>query len=128
MHLLAEASARIIHVAASFPDWPYESPTISLMVRIPVDGAWPEFIDIRCCATEGDPAQTFEPRMKGRDNVTFSELVEQLQATLDERGQVIAAIKAGVAGPYHFERSVWQRLDLLMDASPEEGAPSDDSE
>src|SRR5438876_11522291 len=73
MHLLAEAGARIIHVAASFPDWPYESPTVALMVRISVEGAWPDFIDIRCCATEGDPAQTFEPRMKGRDNVTFAE-------------------------------------------------------
>jgi hypothetical protein len=98
------------------------------MARIPVDGAWPEFIDIRCCATEGNPAETFGPWMRGRDNVTFGELVEQLQATLDERRQVIAAIRAGAAGPYRFERSVWQRVNLLMDPFQEDDAPSEDGE
>jgi hypothetical protein len=107
--------ARIIHVGASLPDWPHESPTIGMMARIPVTGMWPDFVDVRCCATEGDPAQTDGPWMRGRDNVTFPELVGQLQATLEERQQVIASIKAGIPGPYRFDRSVWQRVELLND-------------
>ena len=113
MHL--GPNARIIHVGASFPEWPYESPTVALMARIPVTGLWPEVVDVRCCATEGDPAQTDGPWMKGRDNVPFPDLVGQLQATLEERQQVIASTKAGIPGPYRFERSVWERVDLLKE-------------
>ena len=51
--------------------------------------------------------------MKGRDKVPFAELLEQLQATLAEREKVIAAVKSGIPGPYKFERSVCERVDLL---------------
>ncbi|NLY01979.1 MAG: hypothetical protein GXY83_38335, partial [Rhodopirellula sp.] len=60
----------------------------------------------------------FEPRrltltgpwMKGRSAVPFGELIEQLQETLKERDVVIAATESGVAGPYRFERSVWEQV------------------
>ena len=113
MCLVREANARVIYVGACFADWPYETPTVSVMAMVPVDGAWPDFVDIRCCATEGDPALVLGPWMKGRDTVPFTELVEHLQATLAEREKVIAAIKSGVEGPFRFERSEWQRVDLL---------------
>ncbi len=45
--------------------------------------------------------------------VKLGELVEQLQETLDEREQVIAAIRLGVDGPYCFARSVWKRFDPM---------------
>src|SRR4051812_33577028 len=83
MHLMPDAAARIIYVEASFANWPYEASTVALMARMPITGAWPDFVDIRCCATEGDPAQTLGPWMKGRSTVPFSELVEQMQATLE---------------------------------------------
>jgi len=51
--------------------------------------------------------------MKGRSAVPFGELIEQLQETLKERDVVIAATESGVAGPYRFERSVWEQVDLL---------------
>jgi hypothetical protein len=115
MHMVPGTDARVIHVGASFPERPYESPTIALMARVPVTGLWPDFVDVRCCAAEGDPAQGGEPWMRGRDNVAFPELVEQLQETLMEREQVIASIKMGIPGPYRFERSVWERVDPLKD-------------
>jgi hypothetical protein len=115
MHLVPGTDARIVHVGASMPEWPYESPTVALMARVPVTGLWPDFVDVRCCATDGDPVQGGGPWMKGRNNVAFPELVEQLQGTLNEREQVIASSKAGVPGPYRFERSVWERVDLLQD-------------
>src|SRR6267142_1649194 len=71
MHLLAVAKARIIHVGASLPSWPYEVPSISLMSIVPVAGDWPEFVDIRCCGTEEDPVGVDGPWMKGRDKVPF---------------------------------------------------------
>ena len=40
-------------------------------------------------------------------------MIEQLQETLKEREMVIAAVKSGVAGPYKFERSVWEQVDPL---------------
>ena len=60
-----------------------------------------------------DPVGVDGPWMKGRDKVPFAELIEQLQATLGEREKVIAAAKSGIPGPYMFERSVWERVDLL---------------
>jgi hypothetical protein len=79
MHLNPEAGTRLIHVGASFPGWSYELATVALMARVPVSGQWPDFVDIRCCATEGDPAQSLGPWMLGRDQVPFPELVEQLR-------------------------------------------------
>jgi len=122
--LLPHADARLIHVGASFPDWPYESPIVGLMATVPVTGRWPESIDIRCCATEGDPALLSGPLMRGRTNAPFAEVVEQLQATLAERTQVITAAKAGIAGPYRFEHSVWYVVDLLNDLALPNDTPS----
>jgi hypothetical protein len=59
-------------------------------------GDWPKSVDIRCVG-----------------EVAFGKLIEQLQKTLKEREMIIAAVKSGVAGPYKFERSVWEQVDLL---------------
>ena len=128
MRSLPSGGARLIYVGASFPDWPYKAATVSLMASVPVNGMWPETIDIRCCATEGDPALIFGPWLRSRMNAPFAELVEQLQATLEERAQVIVAAKAGIAGPYRFENSVWDVVDLMKEIATPEEPPSDDPE
>jgi hypothetical protein len=113
MILSAEAGVRVIYVGASLADWPYETPTVTVMAGVPVSGQWPEYVNLRCSATTTDPAQLLGPWMKGRDRVPFSELIEQLRATLAEREQVIAAVNRGISGPYRFEHSVWEEVDLL---------------
>ncbi len=112
MQLLPGSRARVVYVGASFPGWQHESSMVASMAIVPVSGQWPDFIDIRCCATEGNPVQMNGPWMRGRDKVPFTELIEHLRATLAEREQVIAAVEKGIAGPYRFEQSVWERVDL----------------
>ena len=110
MHMIKDAGVRIVHVGASVAGWEHDSPTASLMARVKLTGQWPEFVDIRCCATDEDPVRLDSPWMTGRGMVPFDELVEQLGETLEEREQVIAAVKMGIPGPYKFERSVWDRV------------------
>ena len=113
MILRKEAGTRMIHVDGCPENWPHESPMLGLMVNITTGGQWNGTVDIRCCGTEDDPVSGRTPWMKGRSNVMLEELVEQLRETLDERQKVIAAIKFGIEGPYRFERSVWEVVDLL---------------
>ena len=115
MYLDKSVGARVVHVAASSPQWQHECPMISAMAIVKVTGEWSKEVDIRCTATNDDPVATafWAPNMKGRGRVPLGELVEQLQETLEEREQVIAAIKLGVDGPYRFARAVWEKLDPM---------------
>lgn len=115
MHLVKEAGVRVVYAEASPEDWQHETSMLCVLATVPVTGEWPEFVDIRCSATEEDPVMSIftSPHMKGRGRVPLPELVEQLRETLDEREKVVAAAKLGVTGPYRFERSVWERLDFL---------------
>ena len=113
MILQKDRGVRIIHVAAAPDSWPHEIPMLSLMAVISMNGQCGSTVDVRCCATEIDPVLGNTPWMKGRGEVAHNELVEQLRETLDEREQVIAAMKFGIDGPYKFERSVWQIPDFL---------------
>ena len=54
MHLSCEAATRVVHVSASPEHWPYDSPMLSILAMIPVTGEWPESVDIRCSASDGD--------------------------------------------------------------------------
>ena len=108
MTLVRERNVRVIHVAASPDSWPHELPMVSLMTVISTSGDWNRTVDVRCGATEDNPLSISIPWMKGRGQVPLEQLVEQLRETLDEREQVIAAIKCGIEGPYSFERSVWE--------------------
>ncbi len=100
MYLLKEHGVRVIHVAASAEDWPHENSMLSVMARVMVSGQWDETVDIRCCATEDDPIGMSGPWMKGRSHVPLASLVEELRTTLQEREQVIAAMKCGIC-PYY---------------------------
>ena len=88
---------------------------LSVMAQIELSGAWPASVDIRCAATEEDPACLSSPWMKGRHAVPLPNLVEQLQETLAERRQIIERARCGDFGPYVFERAVWRRVHLLND-------------
>jgi hypothetical protein len=49
--------------------------------------------------------------MKGRDQVPFGDLIEELRETLREREHVAALIQDGTPGPYLFQRTIWDRFD-----------------
>jgi hypothetical protein len=118
MHLSKEFGTRLIHVDASLPDWPHETGMLSVMAKVGVAGEWPKSVDIRCLASRENPTSVTGPWMKGRDEVPFQNLIEELQATLSEREQVIATAESGVAGPYVFEKSLWKNVDLLEGFDP----------
>ena len=115
MHLLKDEGVRVVLVEASAPDWQHDGPMISLMAIVKVSGDWSKRVDIRCVATNEDPVTTAftAPLLKGRGRVPLCEVVEQLQETLEEREQVIAAVKLGVDGPYRFARSLWEKIGLF---------------
>lgn len=113
MHLIKEAGARVVHVEGRIDDWPHETPTLSILATVSESGDWPESVDIRCVGSDEDRAMLNGPWMKGRGKVAFGELVEELQETLREREMVIAAGRSGIPGPYKFERSVWEQVDLM---------------
>ncbi len=113
MHLTKELGARVVHVEGKVAGWSHEAPTLSTLAIVKETGDWPKTIDIRCVASDEDPAMLSGPWMKGRRAVAFGELIEQLQETLKEREMVIAAAKSGIAGPYKFQRSVWEQVDLF---------------
>jgi len=112
MHLMQEHDVRWIDVGASLPNWPGETPTLSLMAKVGINGQWPDTVDVRCSGANGEPLG-LGPWMKGRREVPFQELIEQLRETLEEREQVVAMAQAGIAGPYVFKQTVWDTIDLL---------------
>jgi len=118
MYLMKELGVRIIDVGASIPDWPEEKPMLSLMARVGVNGQWPETVDVRCTAKTSDADILGGPWMKGRGEVPFAELIEQLGETLREREQVIAMAAEGIPGPYVFGQTTWDTFDPLQGLEP----------
>ena len=112
MILNKEEKTRLIHVDAGPEDWPHEVGMLGVMATIAMDGNWDGTVDVRCCGSH-DPLSGNTPWMKGRERVLLEQLIEQLRETLQEREQVIAAIKFGIDGPYSFTHSVWEVPDLL---------------
>jgi hypothetical protein len=113
MMMMPSAEARLIHVSASPPDWPPDTPVLSVMTSVPVSGAWPETVDVRCCAGDREAMPMNTVWMQGRGAVPLPALLDELQETLTEREQVLAAIKLGIPGPYQFTDSVWRSIDLF---------------
>jgi hypothetical protein len=89
----------------------HNPPALSVMASVGVDGGWPETADIRCTAP--DENAFAGPWLKGRGAVRFGELIQELQATLQERKQVIALAREGRPGPYVFGKAVWRTVDSL---------------
>jgi hypothetical protein len=118
MRLSKEHGVRLIHVDAGPPDWPHDTGMLSVMAEVTVAGNWPETIDIRCIASNDNPVTVAGPWMRGRSNIPFANLIDELLATLREREQVIAMAESGVAGPYVFGKSSWKSVDLLEGFDP----------
>ena len=59
-------------------------------------------------------AQPQAAQVRGRDAVPIGELVEHLQKIVEEREEVVAAMKMGVDGPYTFEDSRWVTPDDIL--------------
>jgi hypothetical protein len=74
--------------------------TFTIIARI---GA--ETVDVRC----GSSHDPYGPWMLGHGDVPLSELGRALRKTLNEREQVLSAMKLGIEGPYRFERSEWRK-------------------
>jgi hypothetical protein len=83
-----------------------DTPTVSLIARVPISGEWPATVDVRC----GTPEGVFGPWLRGPTLVPFDELVPMLRRTLDERERVIAAMQLGIEGPFRFEGSEWSEF------------------
>lgn len=107
--------SRLILVGAIPPEWAHGTPLLTLMTSVSSSGDWTEAVDVRCVATDEDPATAQAPWMRGRSAVPLGELIEQLRETLAEREQVMAAVKAGRRGPFEFQQSVWKVVDLFAD-------------
>jgi len=114
--LLTDNAVRFVLVDASPPGWSDESPLIEVLAFITVGGQWSGNVRIFCAAYEGElMTQMWQaPNMRGRDSVPLGNLVTELQKTLEEREQVVAARKLGIDGPYEFEDSRWEKpRDIL---------------
>lgn len=118
MILFKDQGVRIVHVGAAAPGWRHETPMLTVMAIAKVTGDWPESVDIRCGATDGDPTMVAGPWMKGRDRIPFSGLIDQLMETLEERAEVVRRLESGMRGPFRFERSVWANVNLLEGWKP----------
>lgn len=118
MHLMKEHGVRLLHVGASIPSWSEETSMLSVMARVGIDGRWPETVDVRCTGASRDTPCFAGPWMKGRDQVPFQDLIEQLRETLEEREQVVSMGDEGVPGPYVFKQTVWDTFDPLKGLDP----------
>lgn len=110
MYLRHDMSGRLIMVAASPPDWADDHPMVSLFTLVKLDGEWSGEVDIRCSTAQAENRINIWDTlvMQGRNSVPFEDLVRQLTLTLEEREQVVAAVKLGVQGPYKFDLVHWE--------------------
>jgi len=118
MYLRKFQRDRIVLVAASPVDWSAERPMVTILTTVGMCGQWSGEVDVRCSAGKDEPVVKFWdiPVMQGRNTVPMHELSRQLCETMEEREQVVAAMRLGVSGPYTFERSRWQKPGALLRA------------
>lgn len=83
---------------------------VSVFTLVKMDGEWSGNVDIRCSTADGESLANVWGTlvMQGRSDVPFEDLVRQLLQTIEEREQVLAAIKLGVDGPYRFDEAKWE--------------------
>ncbi len=116
MHLRHDQGDRVICVCAGAPERPFKRVTISIMTAVTLRGDWTRVLDIKCAAAECDsdsPGVWDVPVMLGREAVPLDGLAEALRRTAEEQGQVIAARKMGIDGPYTFEHTLWEMSSNL---------------
>lgn len=116
MYLRKFQSDRVILVAASPADWTGRRPMVTVLTTVSLDGDWSGRVDVRCSAGETESVVKFWdiPVMQGRNTVSLEDLPAQLCATIQEREQVVAAMRLGVTGPYTFSQTRWQKPGDLL--------------
>lgn len=116
MYLRKIQGDRILLVAASPPDWNSDRPMVTILTSVSLNGEWSGEVDVRCSASQNESVVKFWdiPLMQGRNTVPMEDLPRQLCETVEEREQVVAAIRLGVTGPYTFQRSRWQKPGDLL--------------
>ena len=116
MYLRKLQGDRVLLVAASPTDWSLARPMVTILTTVAVGGEWSGEVDVRCSAGENESVVKFWdiPVMQGRNTVPMEDLPRQLCETMEEREQVVAAIRLGVTGPYTFRRSRWQKPGDLL--------------
>jgi len=116
MYLRREHGDRLILVGATRPECAADQWIVSIFTVIKTNGEWSGEIDIRCSIPQEQPDLQSRSGlvMRGRNTVPFEDLPRQLRNTLEEREQVVAALRLGVAGPYTFRRTRWEDpLDVM---------------
>ena len=81
MHLMREHALRLIYVGASIPNWPQETPMLTVMARVGTTGQWPETVDIRCTSSTASAFSFHDCWMKGRQEAPFQDLIDELTQT-----------------------------------------------
>ena len=116
MYLRKHQRDRIVLVAASPSDWPCDRPMVTILTVVTTAGEWSGELDVRCSAADDDSVMRFwdVPVMQGRNAVPICQLESQLCETMEEREQVVAAIRLGVAGPYTFTSTRWENPGDLL--------------
>lgn len=118
MYLRKLQRDRILLVAASPTGWTLDRPMVTILTSVSVTGEWSGQVDVRCSANQNESVMKFWdiPVMQGRNTVPMEDLPRQLCETVEEREQVVAAIRLGVSGPYTFSKTRWQKPGDLLRA------------
>jgi hypothetical protein len=111
-YLRREYGDRFVQVSAASPDGPCCKSAIDVRTAVGLDGDWPGVVDIASFAADDSPDanQWGQPVfvMRSREHVPLRGLVAELRKTVEERAQVVAAIRLGIEGPYAFEHARWE--------------------
>lgn len=109
MYLRREYGDRLVLIGASLPGWDDQRWMASILTEVGINGDWGGQVDIRCSISqeEGQTSGRNGLVMRGRHAVPFEDLERQLRETLEEREQIVAAVRLGVDGPYVFRRARW---------------------
>jgi hypothetical protein len=108
---LCDDDIRIIFVYALTTEGSCQQSSIEIITDVHMSGNWSGKVRIRTAAAEDDldPNMWDIPVVRGRDAVPLNGLIDQLKATVEEREQVVAAMKMGIDGPYGFQDAVWEK-------------------
>jgi len=121
MYLRREQGDRLILIGATRENVRKERWIVSIITAVSVNGDWDGEVDIRCSISPEDLlVQTSSCLvMRGRNRILYDDLKRQLNDTLNEREQVMAALNVGIEGPYTFSQARWEDpLDWICRDEP----------
>ena len=116
---------RLIWVTASPEDWPSvdlsipphystEHSLVTIQTTMEVSGDWPGTVQSFCSTADSEAGAGeyfYAPSVHGRNEVPLKGLVAALRDTLEERKEVLAALRDGKEPPFRFANTVWKVSD-----------------